>query len=110
MVNLFPIRPMVVSKGGNLHISPTILIRVAIHQYHPISLDREDLVILVALVTLMGGMVAQIHLTVAQIHLTVAMGVQIHLTVAMGVHLDHPIHPQHPVVSFLCLPAERNST
>lgn len=93
MVNLFPIRPMVVSKGGNLHISPTILIRVAIHQYHPISLDREDLVILVALVTLMGGMVAQIH-----------------LTVAMGVHLDHPIHPQHLVVSFLCLPAERNST
>ena len=100
MVNLFPIRPMVVSKGGNRHISPTILIRVAIHQYHPISLDREDLVILVALVTLMGGMVAQIHLTVAQIH----------LTVAMGVHLDHPIHPQRPVASFLCLPAERNST
>ena len=100
VVNLFPIRPMVVSKGGNLHFSPTTLIRVAIHQYHPIFLDREGLVILVALVTLMGGMVAQIHLTVAQIH----------LTVAMGVHLDHPIHPQHPVASFLCLPAENSST
>ena len=108
VVNLFPIRPMVVSKGGNLHISPTILIRVAIHQYHPISLDREDLVILVALVTLMGGMVAQIRLTVAQIHLTVAM--EVHLDHLMGAHLDHPIHPQHLVVSFLCLPAERNST